>query len=79
MAIDVFISYSPADEAARRTLETHLAALQRSRLIRTWTANQISAGQEWRVVVDKHLDEAHLILLLISPDFLACDHPFSRC
>lgn len=74
MSIDVFISYSPADDAARRTLETHLTALQRSRLIRTWTANQISPGQEWRVVVDKRLDEAHLILLLISPDFLACDH-----
>lgn len=73
MSINVFISYSPADDAARQTLDTHLAALQRSRLIRTWTAHQIGPGQEWRAAVDKSLDEAHLILLLISPDFLASD------
>jgi TIR domain-containing protein len=78
MSIDVFISYAPEDDAARRTLETHLTALQRSRLIRTWTAQQISPGQETRVAVDRHLDQAHLILLLISPDFLACDHLYDR-
>ncbi len=74
MSINVFISYSPADAAACRTLETHLAALERSRLIRTWIAHQIGPGQQWRAAVDKHLDEAHLILLLISPDFLASDY-----
>ncbi|MEO5731955.1 MAG: TIR domain-containing protein [Byssovorax sp.] len=74
MAIDVFISYSPADDAARRTLETHLSALQRGRLIRTWAAHQIGPGREWRAVIDKRLDEAHVVLLLISPDFLASDY-----
>lgn len=76
MSIDVFISYSPNDDEARRTLETHLAALQRSRLIRTWTAHTIGPGQEWRAAVDQYIDNAHLILLLISPDFLASDHHY---
>lgn len=76
MSIDVFISYSPDDDAERRTLETHLTALQRSRLIRTWSAHKIGPGQERRAAVDKHIDEAHLILLLISPSFLASDHHY---
>ena len=74
MSIDVFISYSPADDAARRTLETHLSGLQRSRLIRTWTAHQIGPGRDARAAIDQRIDQAHLILLLISPDFLASDY-----
>ena len=74
MAINVFISYSSIDEAARRALEMHLSALKKSGLIRTWTDHRVTAGQDWRAVAEEHLDAAELILLLVSPDFLACDY-----
>jgi hypothetical protein len=76
MAINVFISYSSADEAALKALETHLAALKHSGLINPWSAHQIGFGQEVRAITDLRLDRADLILLLISPDFLHSEHHY---
>lgn len=35
---------------------------------------KISAGTEWKDQIDARLDSADLILLLVSPDFLASDY-----
>jgi hypothetical protein len=34
----------------------------------------IGAGEEWRGAIDRHLEEADVILLLVSADFLASDY-----
>jgi hypothetical protein len=39
--------------------------------IRVWADTDIDAGQEWEKEIDKHLNTAQIILLLISPDFIA--------
>ena len=72
--ISIFSSYSSADEALRRELENHLAVLTRSGLIRTWNFRQIEAGDDWRRTIDAKLNEASIILLLVSADFLASDY-----
>ncbi len=74
--IDVFFSYSPADELSRQELEKHLAMLQRSSVIRGWSSRQIGAGEDWRCAIDAKLETARVILLLISSDFLASDYCF---
>ena len=71
--VDVFISYSHADDALRRELEIHLALLKRQGFLRVWHDHEIQAGQPWRGEIDERLEHAALILLLISPDFLASD------
>jgi len=70
----IFFSYSHADENLRDTLEKHLTALKRQGLIETWHDRRITAGTELNGEISKHLDESDVILLLISPDFIASNY-----
>jgi tetratricopeptide (TPR) repeat protein len=73
-SIEVFISYHQKDEDLREELEKHLASLQREKTIISWSDRQIVAGQEFKGEIDKSLNQAGLILLLVSPDFIASDY-----
>jgi hypothetical protein len=55
-----------------------LSILQRDGLIATWHRRQIIAGSVWQEEVDRHLNTASLILLLISSDFLASDYCYGN-
>jgi len=55
-------------------LETHLSLLQRQGILGVWYDRKIGAGTEWKGQIDAHLESAELILMLISPDFLASDY-----
>jgi hypothetical protein len=72
--LSVFISYAHEDEPLRQQLEAHLSLLRRQGLIADWQDRQILAGEEWARDIDEHLERASLILLLISPDFLASEY-----
>src|SRR6266568_4717210 len=76
-ALELFYSYAHTDERWRRRLEIHLSNLQRRGLITGWHDRNISAGTAWASEIDKHLNTAHIILLLISPDFIASDYCYS--
>ena len=67
----VFISYAHTDEVYRKELEKHLSVLKRNGYIDTWTDRQIIPGENWTHHISKELEEAKVILLLISSDFLA--------
>ncbi len=69
----VFVSYCHKDEQLREEFEVHLKLLERDNLIQAWHFREITAGEEWQKVTDKQLERAHIILLLISPDFLASE------
>jgi hypothetical protein len=71
---DLFFSYSHKDESLRDELEIHLAALKRQGVIDTWHDRRIIAGQEVDHVVSQHLEQSDIILLLISPYFIASDY-----
>jgi TIR domain len=70
----LFYSYSHKDEAMREVLDTHLALLKREGVIADWHDRKIIAGQEWKGRIDRNLDEADIILLLVSANFLASDY-----
>lgn len=70
----VFFSYSHADEALRDQLEKQLAMLKRQGIIETWHDRRIGAGQEIDRVIDEHINTDDIILLLVSPDFIASDY-----
>src|SRR5437868_1226039 len=72
--ITVFYSYAHADERLRQQLEIHLGLLRQQRIIAEWHDRQIGAGTDWAQEIDTHLSTARVILLLISPDFLASDY-----
>ncbi len=73
-AIEVFFSYAHEDEDLRDELAKHLTMLKKRGVIKTWYDREISAGTEWEGEIDKHLNTARVILLLISPDFLNSDY-----
>lgn len=75
--MEIFFSYAREDETLRRELERQLSILKREGLLTFWTDRQISAGEEWAQEIDRHLNTAHIILLLISPDFLASSYCYS--
>ena len=70
----VFFSYSHKDESLRDELETHLKLLQRQGIISTWHDRKILPGSEWDREIDRDLEKAKIILLLISADFLASNY-----
>jgi hypothetical protein len=75
MAI-LFFSYSHKDENLRDRLETHLAGLKREGAIETWHDRRIIAGDEFAGVIDDNINRADIVLLLVSPDFIASDYCF---
>lgn len=72
--IEVFYAYAPEDEIWVQQLEKHLSILQRQGLISTWHPRLIKAGEDWQHIIDIHFQQASIILLLISPDFLASNY-----
>ncbi|ABW33414.1 TIR domain-containing protein [Acaryochloris marina] len=72
--LKVFISYSHKDDDLREELVTHLANLKRQGKIAAWHDRAIEAGEEWKSQIDSKLESAQMILLLVSPDFIASDY-----
>jgi WD40 repeat protein len=70
-SLSVFISYAQEDQHFLNELEKHLTSLRHQGIITTWSNQQISAGMAWAQEATAHLLAADVILLLISPDFLA--------
>ena len=73
-ALKLFYCYAREDKALRDELEMHLSGLKRQGLITTWYDREISPGTEWELEIDTHLNTAHIILLLVSPPFMASDY-----
>ncbi len=72
--VNIFILYAAEDQPLKKELEGHLSFLQRLGHIDVWHEGQIQPGVEKEQVVAAYLDKAHIILLLISANFLAPDH-----
>jgi hypothetical protein len=70
----IFISYSHKDEIFLEQLESHLSMLRRQGLIKPWHDRMITAGDEWKGLIDDNLDSADIVLLLVTANFLASDY-----
>lgn len=76
--LDVFISYSHKDEEFRERLEVHLVMLKRQGIIRIWNDRRIGAGKDIHGEISVNLEAADIVLLLVSPDFLASAYCYDR-
>lgn len=72
--ITLFFSYSHKDETLRDELEVHLSLLKKQGVIETWHDRRIGPGKEFEKEISEHLEKADIILLLVSPYFLASDY-----
>jgi len=67
----VFFSYAHEDTKQRLRLDKHLAPLKRLGLISSWYDNDILPGDDWAEEIAEKLKRADIVLLLVSPDFVA--------
>src|SRR5215510_4817146 len=77
-SIRLFISYAHRDEDLRQELDNHLSNLRRQQIISGWHDRRIAPGQEWAEQIDNALNEAQIILLLISARFMASDYCYAK-
>jgi len=76
-AISLFFCYAPEDESLCQEFESHLSPLRRVKQITSWLSRDIVAGTDWAHEIETHLHTASIILLLISPDFIASDYCYT--
>jgi hypothetical protein len=69
----VFISYSPRDNAWLERLQIHLKPLVREG-IAIWDDTKIKPGSPWQSEIRQAIAVAKMVVLVISADFLASDY-----
>jgi hypothetical protein len=74
VAVTILLCYAHEDEHMVRQLKKQLSPLERNGLIALREYGNISPGAEWKHEINKQLEEAQMILLLISSSFLASDY-----
>jgi hypothetical protein len=77
-SIKLFFSYSHKDEELRDELAKQLVLLKRQGFIEDWHDRTIDPGDDWRQAIERELNRADIILLLVSPDFLASNFCYDR-
>lgn len=75
---NIFFSYSHKDEELRNELEVHLAMLKREGLINSWHDRRIGAGEDIHSNISEELENADIVLLLVSANFLASDYCYDK-
>ena len=69
--IKIFYSYCHKDSAAKEKLDIHLSQLKDNSVIDAWHDKKIQAGAEWEKEINQHLNEADIVLFLLSANFLS--------
>jgi hypothetical protein len=78
MAVKVFCSYSRNDMIWLDRLEVYLRPLIRDSLIEFWHEGKILAGCDRLSQINNNIDESDIIILLISPNYLASDFCYQQ-
>lgn len=69
--IEIFFSYAHEDEPLVDAVRRQLVVRERIGEIVKWHDRMIPGGDEWRQRIDERIKRAHVILLFMSPHFLA--------
>lgn len=69
-----FISYSFKDEKYKIALKSHFKGLIDNGTIKAWDGKAILPGEDWDQEIKKKLEEATVILFLVSSDFMNSDY-----
>lgn len=77
LKVRIFYSHSAEDQDHQKSLEKHLAILRQTGSIEEWHNRKILAGEHWDYRMKKELVEADIILLLLTPDFIASTYCYS--
>ncbi len=70
----LFVSYSHKDERYRDAFDSHLKVFSSARLIEVWHDRRIGPGDAWKGEIDRALDDADIVVFLVSASFLASSY-----
>jgi eukaryotic-like serine/threonine-protein kinase len=74
MMVKIFFCHHENDARYCNELSKHLRLAERNQRVELWSRRLVQAGQDFRKVVDEKLEQASLILVLMSADLIACDY-----
>jgi hypothetical protein len=66
----IFISYSHKDKAWKDKLVDHLKVFEIEGYLSLWDDQKIETGNDWFPEIEKALQEANIVVMLISVHFL---------
>lgn len=69
--LKLFISYSHKDETLVSNFISHIAPLKNNEIISEWYDRKIETGEEFQIDIDNNLENADIICLMISSNFLS--------
>src|SRR5690554_4390691 len=69
--LKLFISYSHKDETLVSKFISHIAPLKSNGIISEWYDRKIETGEEYQNDIDNNLENADIICLMISDNFLS--------
>ena len=72
--LKLFVSYAHEDEPWRVALQKNLIVLKLQGVIEQWDDRILVAGDKWDQEINDNLEKAHIIVLLVSIDFLNSDY-----
>jgi 2'-5' RNA ligase len=76
--VRIFYSYSHKDEELLNELKEALSPLKRQGIIQEFYDRKILPGTDWQSAIDKNLERADVIILLISASFLSSDYCYGK-
>src|SRR5829696_733690 len=76
--VTAFIAYSHEDKRHLAKLHQHLALLRNQGKLDDWHDRRIDPGAEWEQAIDDHLYQDRIILLLVSPSFMASKYCYDK-
>lgn len=74
--VKIFTSYARKDAELKEEFDVHLAMVKRDPRVDIWSDEDIEVGSEWDESIKGNLNSADIILLLVSPRFLASSYIF---
>lgn len=74
VALKLFTSYAHEDEPYRAALQKYLIVLKLQGVIEHWDDRKLVPGDKWDQDINENLEIAHIIVLLVSIDFLNSDY-----
>ena len=78
LPVKAFVSYAHQDLEHLKALRTALSPLMRLQKLQIWDDRDIEAGDEWEKVIFQQLEEADIVLCLVSADFVASDFCYKK-
>ena len=76
--VRAFLSYAHADNPHKTAFLMQFNSLIRTEDVSIWSDEQLIGGQVWSNVIEEQLSTSHLVICLVSPNFISSDYGYLK-